>query len=213
MEARIQQGRELYELGRKLGTLGSVAIGSVGGTLAQTLARCAGCGVVLAGGEAQFHDGSCAACGVWLTKYYGMAAGLFLRQEGRRIAVHLTDGRGNPFSPPSRVMTAPCTGNWDLITGADSGWAARRVSCRSCSGAVAAEGPVALKLMLERMGCDVLDRPQAGIPLLKTDCEGFRLTVEWNGMTLLPPGEDALAAAASWLTEGRAVPAFNIQEI
>ena len=213
MEARVKQGRELYELGLKLGVLGPVAIGVTGGTLAQALARCLGCGVVLAGGEAQFHDGTCAACGVWLTKYYGMAAGVFLRQEGSAVSVSLTDGQGDPFVPSSEGITAPCTGRWDLLTGADGGWAARRASGRGCSGVVAVQGSAALKLLLERMGCDVLDHPHDGIPLLKTDREGFRLTVEWNGMTLIPPGEDALAAAASWLSEGRAVPAFKIQQI
>ena len=213
MEARAKQGQELYELGLKLGVLGPIAIGAAGGTLAQALARCLGCGVVLTGGAAQFHDGTCAACGVWLTKYYGMAAGVFLRQEGRIVSVSLSDGQGQPFIPSSRGVASSCTGQWDLLTGADGGWAARRASGRCGVGAVVVEGPAALKLLLERMGCDVLDRPHDGIPLLKTDREGFRLTVEWNGMTLIPPGEDALAAAANWLNEGRAVPAFKMQQI
>ena len=213
METRTQRGRELYELGLDLGVLGPVAIGAAGGTLAQALARCVGCGVALAGGEARFHDGSCAACGVWLTRYYSMAAGVFFRQEGGQVVMHLTDGQGRPFTPPSGAVTAPCTGQWDLLTGADSGWAARRIASCRCSCGVAVQGPAALKLLLERMGCDVLDRPHAGIPLLKTDREGFKLTVEWNGMTLIPPGEDALAAAAGWLAEGRAVPAFKREYI
>lgn len=212
METRTERGRKLYELGLDLGTLGPVAIGAAGGTLAQALARCVGCGVVLAGGDARFHDGTCAACGVWLTRYYGMAASVFFRQEGAQVVIHLTDGSGKPFSPPSGVVTAPCTGQWDLLTGADSGWAARRAVGR-CSGTAAVQGPMALKLLLERMGCDVLDRPRAGVPRLKADREGFRLTVEWNGLTLIPPGEDALAAAANWLTDGRAVPAFKTERI
>lgn len=213
MNVRIERGRELYELGLRLGVLGPVAIGAVGGTLAVALSRCVGCGVALAGGEARFHDGSCAACGVWLTKYYRLPAAVFLRQEGNRLFVRVTDGDGALFSPPASPVTAPCTGSWDLITGADSGWAARRAAGRGRMTTVAAEGPAALRLLLERMGCDVLDRPRPGVPCLKADRECFRLSVEWDGMTLLPPGEDALAAAANWLSEGRAVPAFGAELI
>ena len=213
MKQRIERGRKMYELGLRLGVLGPVAIGAVGGTLAVTLSRCVGCGVTMAGSEARFHDGSCAACGVWLTKYYGMPASVFIRQEGGALSVHVSDGQGNLFSPPAAPITEPCTGSWDLLAGADGGWAARRVAGRCRTETVAAEGPPALRILLERMGCDVLDRPQAGVPLLKADREGFRLTVEWEGLTLLPPGEDALAAAVNWLAEERAVPAFKTEQI
>lgn len=208
---RTEQGREAYELGLRLGALGPVAIGTAGGSLALALARCVGCGVALAGGEARFHDGSCAACGVWLTRYYGMPGAVFVRQEGSEVSLLVTDGQGKAFSPDPAEVTAPCTGGWDLLTGADSGWAARRAAGRCRRAAVAAEGPVALGVLLERMGCDVLTRPRPGIPLLKADREGFRLAVEWEGMTFVPTGEDALAAAANWLTEGRAVPAFGVR--
>lgn len=213
MTQRITQGQEMYELGLRLGVLGPIAIGAVGGTLAVTLSRCIGCGVTLAGGEARFHDGSCAACGVWLTQYYGIPAAVFLRQSGGKVSVRVTNERGQPFVPPAADVTAPCTGSWDLLAGADGGWAARRASGRRRTGTVAAEGPPALRFLLERMGCDVLNYPRPGVPLLKADREGFRLTVEWDGLTLLPPGEDALAAAANWLTEGRAVPAFKMEQI
>ena len=213
MNVRIERGREMYELGLRLGVLGPVAIGAAGGSLAAALSRCVGCGVALAGGEARFHDGSCAACGVWLTKYYDLPAAVFLRQEGSRVFLRVTDEKGNDFTPAAAQIAAPCTGSWDLITGAESGWAARRTAGRVCRGTVAAEGPPALRLLLERMGCDVLDRPRPGVPVLRADREGFRLTVVQDGLTLLPPGEDALAAAANWLSEGRAVPAFGAELI
>ena len=149
MNVRIERGRELYELGLRLGVLGEVVIGAAGGTLAVALSRCVACGVALAGGEARFHDGSCAACGVWLTNYYGLPAAVFLRQEGGAVSVQVTDGQGMSFSPPAVPITTPCTGSWDLITGADSGWAARRAVGRGRLGTVAAEGPTALRLMLE----------------------------------------------------------------
>lgn len=213
MEERTGQGRKMYELGLRLGVLGTVAIGSAGGSLARALARCVGCGAALAGGEARFHDGGCAACGVWLAKYYGMAAAVFLRQDGGEVDIRVTDGRGAPFSPPPAAVTAPCTGTWDVLTGADCGWAARRAGNLCRGGPVACAGPAALELLLERMGCDVLNRPRPGVPLFRSDREGLSLTVEWQGMTATPPGEDALAAAAAWLAGDRAVPAFKIEEI
>ncbi len=69
MERPEKLGQELYELGLRLGALGAVAIGSGGGELARTLARAAGCGAALAGGEVKFHDGGCAGCGAWLGRY------------------------------------------------------------------------------------------------------------------------------------------------
>ncbi len=208
MGDRTERGRELYELGLKLGALGPVAIGGAGGTLAQALTRSVGCGVVLAGSDAQFHDGSCAACGVWLAEYYDLPAAVFIRQSGKQVDVRVTQRKEQRLS-----SCAPCTGRWDWLTGSDGGWAARRAGGKHCGGSVTAEGPAALKLLLERMGCDVLSCAQPGVPVLKSDREGFRLSVEWNGVTLLPPGEDALAAAAAWLSEGRAVPAFKMELI
>jgi len=59
------------------------------------------------------------------------------------------------------------------------------------------------------MGCDVLDRRAPGIPLLRAEQEGFRLAVECNGTRFSPPGKDALAAAAAWLADPAAIPAFH----
>ena len=209
MDNRINQGRELYELGLHLGVLGPVVIGTAGGALAQALAHCLGSGVALAGGEARFHDGSCAACGVWLAGYYGIPSAVFLRQEGGEVSVFVTDGYGRPLSPVAAEVTAPCTGRWDLLTGADGGWAARRASGRCRMEAVTADGPPALKLLLERMGCDVLDSPSPNVPRFRSDREGFRLVVEQDGRVVSPPGKDALDAAAQWLSGVRAVPAFR----
>ncbi len=43
---RTQLGRELYELGLRLGGLGTVLIGSGGGSLAKALARCTGLSLI-----------------------------------------------------------------------------------------------------------------------------------------------------------------------
>ena len=48
---RTKLGRELYELGLRLGGLGTVLIGSGGGSLAKALARCAGCPLAICSSE------------------------------------------------------------------------------------------------------------------------------------------------------------------
>lgn len=208
---RTQLGREFFELGLGLGRLGTVLIGSGGGSLARALARAAGCGAALAGGEVKFHDGGCAACGVWLARYYQFPAALFVRQDGARVERFLTDKQGRPLHPPTRPgAEAPCAGEWDLLAGADCAWAACRVGERRAPGGLAAaEGPAALTLALERLGYEVADRPVPGAVLFRADREGLSLTVEQGGLTFRPVGEDALEAAASYVDEPQAVPAFR----
>lgn len=211
MERRGELGQELYELGLRIGGLGAVAIGSGGGPLAWTLARMAGCGVSLAGGEARFHDGGCAACGAWVGRYYNLPAALFIRQEGDAVEVYLTDGQGRSFrhrldagGPDAAV------GAWDLLAGADCAWAANRVGDRRIPGGLAsADGPAALTLALERLGYEVADRPIPGAVQFEADREGLTLTVKQGGRTLRPIGEDALEAAVSYADQPQAVPAFH----
>ena len=75
------------------------------------------------------------------------------------------------------------------------------------SGAVSAQGPAGLLLTLERMGCALVS-PALGVPLLRADQDGFTLTLEQNGAAALLPGEDAPAAAAAWLSQGRPLSAL-----
>lgn len=208
---RTQLGRDYYELGLALGRLGTVLIGSGGGSLARALARAAGCGAALAGGEVKFHDGTCAACGAWLAGYYGVPAALFVRQEGGQVERFLLDGQGKPFTPAAANGSAPaCTGEWDLLAGADCAWAASRAGeYRGELGPACAQGPAALTLALERLGYEVADRPVAGAVLFRADREGLSLTVEQGGATRRPVGEDALEAAAAFVDEPQAVPAFR----
>ena len=194
MGERTKLGQELYELGLRLGSLGAVAIGSGGGPLARTLARAAGCGVALAGGEARFHDGSCAACGAWVGRYYSLPATRF----HQRLDV---DG------PDAAV------GEWDLLTGSDCAWAACRVGDRRTPGGLAAAiGPAALTLALERLGYEVADRPIPGAAVFRADPEGLSLTVEQDGVVARPIGEDSLEAAVYYVDQPQAVPAFRPAE-
>ena len=212
MEERTRLGRDLYELGLRLGGMGAVAIGSGGGALARTLARAAGCGVTLAGGEARFHDGGCAACGAWLGRYYSLPATLFVRQDGDQVEVYLTDGLGRSFHRRLTTGGPGCAavGEWDLFTGTDCAWAADRVGeHRSPGGMAAAEGPAALTLALERLGYEVSNLPVPGAALFRADREGLELTVELEGMAFRPVGEDALEAAVSYVDQPQAVPAFR----
>ena len=214
MEKQIKLGQELYELGLRLGTLGAVAIGSGGGPLAKTLARAAGCGVSLAGGEARFHDGGCAASGAWVGRYYDLPATLFIRQDGDEVEIYLTDADGRRFQ--RRLDSGgpdAAVGAWDLLAGVDCAWAANRVGDRRVPGGlVSAAGPAALTLALERLGYEVADHPVPGAAAFEADREGLSLTVEQDGLVLRPLGEDALEAAACFAETPQAVPAFNPSE-
>lgn len=206
------QGRELFELGVRLGRLGTVAIGSAGGPLAKALARAAGCGAALAGAEVRFHDGSCAACGVWLIEYYDLPTALFIRQKGgeARVYVHDRDGRSVPVDDLPVEGTIGPVGEWDLLVGTDCAWAARRVGDTTQRREVACvQGPPALTTALERLGYQVSGRPVSGAPLFRADEEGFDLTIEWGGRVYHPTGTDALEAVTNFLEEPKAIPAFG----
>lgn len=207
----LYQGRGMFELGARLGQLGTVAIGDRGGPLAKALARAAGCGAALAGAEVRFHDGSCAACGVWLAGYYGFPAALFLRQMGEKVSLYVMDGAGQPIRLEELPLPAAgeAAGQWDLLVGADQAWASARSAGRRRSGVVCAQGMGALTLALERLGCEVTDRPVPGAPVFRADREGFLLTVEWDGALFHPVGADALAAAVEFAAPRAAVPAFG----
>jgi len=211
---RAQLGRELYELGLRLGQLGTVLIGSGGGSLARALARAAGCGVALAGGEARFHDGGCAACGAWLAGYYDVPVSLFIRQDGGSVEWSLLDGEGKRFTPVEDAGPAPaCTGEWDLLAGADCAWAANRAGdYRGELGPAYAQGPAALTLALERLGYEVADRPVPGGPLFIADREGFDLRVEGGGGVFHPQGVDALEVLVDYAAQPQAVPAFRPEQ-
>jgi len=186
---RTQLGREFFELGLGLGRLGTVLIGSGGGSLARALARAAGCGAALAGGEVKFHDGGCAACGTWLARYYQYPAALFVRQDGARVERFLTDGRGRPLTPPDGAGEE----------------AARAGSFREGRGTAWAQGPAALTMALERLGYEVTDRPVPGAVRFEADREGFTLRADGAALE----GEDALSGLADYGAQPRAVPAFR----
>ncbi len=211
---RTRLGREFYELGLRLGGLGTVLIGSAGGSLAKALARTAGCGAALAGGEARFHDGACAACGAWLAEYYQLPASLFIRQEGDQVELFLSDGQGKRFTPAEWSGPAPaCTGEWDLLAGADCAWAANRAGdFRGERGPAFASGPAALTLALERLGYTAADRPVPGAPRFEADREGFTLQVTEGAVTRTLRGADALAALADYGPEPQAMPAFRTED-
>lgn len=208
---RTQLGREFYELGLRLGERGTVAIGSGGGPLARTLARAVGCGVALAGGEAKFHDGGCAACGAWLAGYYDFSASVFVRQEGAEVSLFLSGEQEKHFTPAAaQGLGAACTGEWDFLAGSDCAWAANRAGeYQGELGPVCAEGPKALTLALERLGYEVAGWDIPGAVRFKTDPEGFSLRVEDRGGVFCPQGADALEGLADYAQRTQAVPAFH----
>ena len=95
-----------------------------------------------------------------------------------------------------------------MLVGVDQGWAAARTAGIHRTGVVSVQGPDGLTLALERMGCVVVP-PRRDVPLLRSDREGFSLTLETHGSSVPLPGEDALAAAAAWASRPEQIPAFR----
>ena len=125
------------------------------------------------------------------------------------MTVWILDGHGRLFDPPAQpTLSAPCTGEWDLLVGGEQAWAAHRTTGLRRTGTVCAEGPQGLILALERMGYVVVPR-RPGIPTLRSDREGFSLRVELDGRSARLLGEDALAAAAAWISPANQIPAFQ----
>ncbi len=211
---RVQLGREFFELGLRLGGLGTVLIGSGGGPLAKALARTAGCGVALAGGEARFHDGGCAACGAWLAEHYELPAALFIRQDEAEVELFLPGEREKRFTlRRTQEISSAATGEWDLLAGADCAWAAHRAGeYRGELGPACAQGPAALTLALERMGYEVSDQPVPDGPLFRADREGFSLQVAEGGAVFSLGGADALEGLADYVLRPQAVPAFRPEQ-
>lgn len=210
MQKPLERGRELFEMGACLAGLGTVAIGYGGGELAADLARAAACGAALAGGEVRFHDGSCAACGVWITAFYGFGVSVFLRQTEAGVTVDLRDGNGQEIRPEKLIPigSRPSAGSWDYLVGTDQAWSAHRVgNVPRGRGLVCVSGPAGLSMAAMRLGYDVSDRSMGDVPVFSADPEGFTLTVEWGNKTFRPAGIDALDAAVRFLTEPRAIPA------
>lgn len=217
-------GRAAMELGARLGGLGVLAIGSEGGELARMLARTAGCGAALAGADVLFHDGTNPAAGAWLAQHYALPAALCFQEEGGRVSVWLHDGQGRPMDrdrlPLAGGWAGP-VGRWDRLVGTDDSFAAHRVGRDRTPGLAVTvmpgpgQGP--LIAAMERLGCEVLSRPRVGVPLLRCDRAGFRLTAVDGMDSRELEGRDALAAAVDWCLrrEGaeRSLPAFGRQEI
>jgi len=220
---RTASGRAAMELGSRLGRLGTLTVGAGQGGLAWMLARCAGCGAALAGADVLFHDGSTPACGAWLARRYRFPAALYFLEAEGGAAAWLCDGRGKPLGEdrlPPCTDWAGVSGSWDRLCGADSAYAAHAVGdSRVLELTVTVmdlPGQKPLRMALERLGCEVLERPRPGVPLLQTDQAGFALTVRDGLLELRPAGRDALSAAVDWCLRRGAkplsVPAFSPEQ-
>lgn len=205
-------GQAVMELGARLGRLGRLAVGACGGGLAWMLARCAGCGAALAGADVLFHDGSTPACGAFLARRYHINAAFFL-EEDACASVWLCDEQGRPLTDdrlPPGTDWAGVSGSWDRLCGADSAYAERAVGGRSLAGVAVTvmdlPGQGALRAALERLGCEVLDRPSYGVPLLRSDASGFALTAREGLTQTRPQGDDAVSAAVDWCLSRAARP-------
>lgn len=216
-------GQAAFALGARLAGLGVVTVGAQGGGLGWMLARCVGCGAAMAGADVLFHDGTSPAAGVWLAGHYELPAAAYFLVERGQAEVYLHDGQGRALEedqlPRSSGRVGP-VGTWDQLVGTDGSYASHRVAGRRLDGLVVTvmpgPGQQPLATALERLGCEVLPRPCRGVPLLRCDKAGFRLTVRDGLNGYSPAGTDALSAAVDWCLsragEGRAVPAFGTGE-
>jgi len=201
------------ELGSRLGRLGVLAVGASGKGLGWMLARCAGCGAALSGSDVLFHDGSTPACGAWLARHYRLPASVFFLDEGECAGVYLCNAQGRAIlkdSLPPASDWAGSSGTWDKLCGCDDAYAARIVGDRCVEGTPVTvmdlPGQTPLRLALERLGCEVLERPQPGVPLLRADKTGFNLSVRDGLGQFRPAGFDAVAAAVDWCLRRSALP-------
>lgn len=215
-------GAAAFELGARLGSVGTFALGADGGDLSRMLARCAGSGGALAGADVLFHDGTTPACGAWLSRHYDLPASLFFLEEQGRVSLWLK-GKGREagwerLPPPGRWPGT--VGRWDQLVGADESFAAHVVGDRQAPGVMVsvlpAGGQKPLVTALERMGCEVLRRPKLGVPVLSSDRAGFVLTVRAEQEEVRLRGADAVSAAAEWCAHragtGWVVSAFRREE-
>lgn len=206
-------GQTAMELGSRLGRLGVLAVGASGRGLGWMLARCAGCGAALSGSDVLFHDGSTPACGAWLARRYRLSASLFFQDEGECAGVYLCSGQGRAIPQdalPPACDWAGASGTWDKLCGSDEAYAARVAGERRAEGLLVTvmdlPGQAPLRLALERLGCEILQRPRPGVPLLRSDPTGFALTVRDGLSQLRPSGRDALSAAVDWCVRRAARP-------
>jgi len=206
-------GRAAMELGSRLGRLGVLAVGASGRGLGWMLARCAGCGAALSGSDVLFPDGSTPACGAWLARRYRLSAALFFQDEGECAGVYLCNAQGRAIPkdalPPATDWSG-ASGTWDKLCGSDDAYAARVVGERRAEGLLVTvmdlPGQAPLRLALERLGCEILQRPRPGVPLLSSDPTGFALTVRDGLSQLRPSGGDAVGAAVDWCVRRAARP-------
>lgn len=216
-------GPAAFALGARLAGLGVVTVGAQGGGLGWMLARCVGCGAAMAGADVLFHDGTTPAAGAWLARHYELPAAAYFLVERGQAEVFLHDGQGRALEegqlPRSSGRVGP-VGTWDQLVGTDGSYASHRVAGRRVDGLVVTvmpgPGQAPLITALERLGCEVLPRPCQGVPLLRCDRAGLRLTVRDGLSSRSPAGADALSAAVGWCLErvrgSRPVPAFGTGE-
>lgn len=200
----------LLALGRALGSEGKVALGSFGGLGAQMLLRSAASGITAAGGTALYHDMECAAQAAWLGESHQLPVSLFIEQDGEKVYLHLFDSWGLPLGRGrerklehillrgepalSVAQRVGCCERLPTGPGEYAADAARRanlhrVSLRTVRVAVTGQTPAdrAIRLVLEKLGCQVSDQWKRGIPAFTGRHGGLRLSARDESGALLSP--------------------------
>lgn len=200
----------LLALGRALGREGKVAVGCFGGPGAQMLLRSAASGITAAGGTALYHDMECAAQAAWLGESHQLPVSLFIEQDGEKVYLHLFDswglplGRGRERKLEHMLLRGEDTlregmqvgrcerlgvGPGDYAVDGARRASLRRMSLRTLRVAVTGSTPAdrAVRLMLEKLGCQVTDQWRRGIPAFTAGHGGFRLSARDESGALLSP--------------------------
>ena len=202
----------LLALGGALGGEGAVGLGCTPTPGAQMLIGAAAAGISAAGGSPLLHSLECPVQGAWAARQAGLAASLFVEEEGGRIYLRLFDRHGLPLGrdrerrleralmqgelPAVRIGQVGVLRRLDLT--ADR-WAAEtaeesalgRPALRRVTIAVGQDTPAdrALRGALSALGCRLESQWRPGIPAFSADRGGFRLSAQDEKGSLLDPGQ------------------------
>lgn len=208
----------LLALGSALSAEGKVGLGGFGGAGADMLLRAAASGITAGGGMVLHHDMQCAAQAAWLAESCQLPVSLFIEQDGEKVYLHLFDSGGLPLGrrrerklefamqqgrPPH--LSAGSIGSYEHLSTGSQAYARdaarrsalRRMPLRTLRVAVTGDTPAdrAVRMVLEELGCVVVDQWRRGIPAFMASHGGFRLTARDESGALLSP-QQLLAIAA-----------------
>ncbi|MCD8383071.1 MAG: NTP transferase domain-containing protein [Clostridiales bacterium] len=230
-------GRELtpellLRLGGLLGTEGRCGLGwETDGSL-RPLALAAQAGMLSCGGEVSVLEAPLPAPAAWMAGELGLAAALFLRKQGERVALSLFGASGLPLSPaqrrrletelPGREPLSPAregagqlrrsgVGLADYVRAVIS-WAGPPISRLTVSVARHDDPSGLLTECLEQLGAEVTRERGPDEISLRLSGDGRRLTLRTEEGRLLDPEQTLLLSCLVLLEQGERTLALSPAE-